>query len=169
MSDPASIISNVSFHRRTTLETKHGSLTISFADIGCPTGPALLYLPGMFASRYVGIPMHIIASRAGVRLLVVDRPGMGCSTDVPLAERIDAWIDIFPRLLTYLDIPRVSLVSHSAGTIYLFNTWERCREFVTPNIFFLGIFFTPPTRQKECKMQFDSLFQRLGLIPHIPI
>ncbi|KAJ5278716.1 hypothetical protein N7478_004088 [Penicillium angulare] len=111
-SDPSSIISNISFHRRTTLETKHGLLTVSFADIGCPTGPALLYLPGMFASRYLGIPMHTLASRAGVRLLVVDRPGMGCSTDVPLAERIDAWIDILPRLLRYLDIQRAFSLWH---------------------------------------------------------
>ncbi|KAJ5106256.1 hypothetical protein N7456_002931 [Penicillium angulare] len=137
-SDPSSIISNISFHRRTTLETKHGLLTVSFADIGCPTGPVLLYLPGMFASRYLGIPMHTLAIRAGIRLLVVDRPGMGCSTDVPLAERIDAWIDILPRLLSYLNIQRVSLASHSAGTIYLLNTWERCPELVTPNIFFMA-------------------------------
>jgi pimeloyl-ACP methyl ester carboxylesterase len=144
MSDPLSLVSSKCFHRRVTLDTAYGPLAITFADIGCTTGPVLLFLPGMFASRYLSIPMHVIAERAGVRLLVVDRPGMGASTDVPLTQRIAVWVDMLPRLLAHLGIPRVSLVSHSAGTIYLLNTWAHCREIVSPKIAFLGISTLPP-------------------------
>ncbi|RHZ51810.1 alpha/beta fold hydrolase, partial [Aspergillus thermomutatus] len=134
MPDPLSLISSKRFHSRVILNTAYGPLTVTFADIGCPTGPALLFLPGMFASRYLGIPMHVMAERAGVRLLVVDRPGMGASTDVPLTQRIAVWVDMLPRLLAHLGVPRVSLVAHSAGTIYLLNTWAHCREVVSPFI-----------------------------------
>lgn len=139
MSDIPSLISSDRFHRRVNLDAAYGTLTITFADVGCPTGPALLFLPGMFASRYLGILRHAIAERAGVRLLVIDRPGMGGTTDLPLAQRIAAWVDMLPRLLAHLGIPRVSLASHSAGTIYLLNTWAQCREVVNPSISFLGM------------------------------
>lgn len=145
MSDPLGLISSKCFHRRVILDTAYGPLTISFADIGGTTGPALLFLPGMFASRYLSIPMHVIAERAGVRLLVVDRPGMGASTNVPLAQRIAIWVDMLPRLLAHLGIPRVNLVSHSAGIIYLLNTWAQCRELVGPVVAFLGNFHPYPS------------------------
>ncbi|KAL4808094.1 Alpha/Beta hydrolase protein [Aspergillus unguis] len=143
MSDPLALISSNRFHRRVNLHTKYGSLTVSFAEIGCATGPALLFMPGMFASRYLGIPMDVMAERAGVRMIVVDRPGMGASTNVPVAQRLDAWVDIVPRLLDHLGIPRVSLVSHSAGTTYLLNTWARCRERVNPLIILLAPWVDP--------------------------
>ncbi|RHZ62993.1 hypothetical protein CDV55_102910 [Aspergillus turcosus] len=143
MSDALTLISSKNFHRRVVLDTAYGPLAVTFADIGCSTGPALLFIPGMFASRYLGIPMHVIAERAGVRLLVVDRPGMGGSTDVPLAQRVAVWVDMLPRLLAHLGIPRVSLVSHSAGTIYLLNTWAYCRQAVRPVITFLAPWVNP--------------------------
>ncbi|KAL3434501.1 Alpha/Beta hydrolase protein [Aspergillus tetrazonus] len=143
MSTAITLISGNTFHRQVKLSTAHGSLTVSFADIGCATGPVILYLPGMFASRYLGIPLHVMAERAGVRLLVVDRPGMGASTDVPLVKRIDVWVDTVPRLLAHLCIPSVTLASHSAGTIYLLNTWVRCRELVNQHIVLLAPWVDP--------------------------
>jgi pimeloyl-ACP methyl ester carboxylesterase len=154
MSDPLSLISSTRFHRRVSLDTACGPLTVSFAEIGCVTGPALLFLPGMFASRYVGIPLHALAERASVRLLVVDRPGMGASTDVPLNQRIATWVDLLPRLLAYLGIARVNLVAHSAGTMYLLNTWAQCRELVEPEITVLGLYFNPsPLKEKKIDLE----------------
>ncbi|KAF7715270.1 Uncharacterized protein PECH_002109 [Penicillium ucsense] len=132
MPDPKEVISNSRFHRRISLSTSQGQLSVSFADIGCENGPVILFLPGMFASRYAGILLHGIAEKAGIRLLVIDRPGMGASTDVPLAHRVDTWIEVMPQVLSYLQIQRVSLVSHSAGTIYLLNTWAKCRQYINP-------------------------------------
>jgi pimeloyl-ACP methyl ester carboxylesterase len=70
--------------------------------------------------------------------MLVDRPGMGASTDVPLVRRIDVWVDTVPRLLAHLCISSVTLASHSAGTIYLLNTWVRCRGLVNQHIVLLG-------------------------------
>ncbi|KAF7131469.1 hypothetical protein CNMCM5793_004694 [Aspergillus hiratsukae] len=126
MSEPLSLISSKSFHRGVVLDTAYGPLAVTFADIDCATGPVLLF--------------H---RRAGVRLLVVDRPGMGASTDVPLAQRLAVWVDMLPRLLAHLGIPRVSLVSHSARTIYLLNTWAYCCEVVSPVIAFSAPWVNP--------------------------
>lgn len=139
MTDPSTLVSSTHFHRRVTLQTSnHGSLTITYTDLGAPNGPTLFYLPGMFASRYLGLPLHAIAERAGVRLLVVDRPGMGGSTNVAPEKRVKAWAELFPLLLAELGIQKVTLASHSAGTMYLMNSWDKCRDLVTEKVFCLG-------------------------------
>lgn len=157
MSIPCELISESRFHRRVTLNTGYGALNVSFADIGCETGPVLLFMPGMFASRYPGVLLHVIAERAGVRLLVVDRPGMGASTDVPLGQRVAAWTDMLPRLLAHLGIPRVNLVAHSAGTMYLLNTWAQCRDYVNPDIAVIGKNSLLPPLQEELSAQKKNL------------
>jgi hypothetical protein len=50
------------------------------------------------------------------------RPGMGGSTPVELEKRMSIWLETVPLLLARLDIKRVALASHSAGTLYLLNT-----------------------------------------------
>ncbi|KAJ1709607.1 Alpha/Beta hydrolase protein [Aspergillus flavus] len=133
-------ISNSRFHRRYTLPATadHDSLTFTYADIGStpssanPNPQTILFMPGMFATRYLGVFIHAIAEKLGVRVLVVDRPGMGNSTDVPLDQRLSIWIELVPRLLAHLEIEHVALVSHCAGTIYLLNTLFYCRELLHP-------------------------------------
>ncbi|KAK1147330.1 hypothetical protein N8T08_001407 [Aspergillus melleus] len=121
-------ISASHFHRL----FKHGDLTTSYADIGVPSDTTILFMPGMFASRYLAVSMHAVAESLGVRVLIVDRPGMGASTPVPLEKRVSVWIDLVPRLLAHLNIPHVALASHSAGMIYLLNTLFHCRELLHP-------------------------------------
>ncbi|KAL4947248.1 Alpha/Beta hydrolase protein [Aspergillus filifer] len=156
MTHPITLISHLPFHRRTTLQTpSYGSLTITYADIGTPTGPCLLFCPGMFASRYLGVPLHVVAERAGVRLIVADRMGMGGSSDVKPEERIGAWIEIFPLLLKELNVGRVALASHSAGTIYLFNVWYKYPHLVDGRVFCLAPWIDP-SHSKVTSMQAAS-------------
>ncbi|KAL4945568.1 hypothetical protein BDV06DRAFT_219257 [Aspergillus oleicola] len=156
MTDPTTLISNRNFHRRITLPTpSHGPLTITYADIGSPTGPTLLFCPGMFASRYLGIPLHVLAERAGVRLIVADRPGMGGATDVSAEERIRAWVEIFPRLLEHLGVQSVALASHSAGTMYLFNAWKSYPNLVEGRAFCLAP-WVDPSHSRVTSMQAAS-------------
>jgi hypothetical protein len=74
-----SYISNPRFHRCFTIEATatHGPLEVSYAEYGKETEletiPTLLLMPGMFSSRYIGLGLHVIAEKLGVRLLVVDR------------------------------------------------------------------------------------------------
>ncbi|KAJ5762183.1 uncharacterized protein N7511_005565 [Penicillium nucicola] len=135
-----SYISNARFHQRFTLEATatHGPLNVTYAEFGrqpdeSGTPPTLLLIPGMFSSRYLGIQLDAIADKLGVRVLVVDRPGMGGSTDVPLVQRMSTWVELVPRLLAHLGIQHVALASHSAGTMYLLNTLYHCRDFLYPS------------------------------------
>lgn len=78
-----SYIAHERFHRRFALpETAdHGELAVSYADVGrmpeasgAGSGhPTILFMPGMFASRYLGVSLHEIADKLGVRVLIVDR------------------------------------------------------------------------------------------------
>ncbi|KAJ6004376.1 hypothetical protein N7522_006021 [Penicillium canescens] len=135
-----SYIANARFHRRFTLEATatHGLLNVTYAEFGrqpeeSVTTPTILLIPGMFSSRYLGVQLHAIADKLGVRVLVVDRPGMGGSTDVPLVQRMSIWVELVPRLLAHLGIQHVALASHSAGTMYLLNTLYHCRDLLYPN------------------------------------
>ncbi|CAJ2500424.1 Uu.00g032770.m01.CDS01 [Anthostomella pinea] len=147
-------IANPCFHQRLTLPatTDHEELTFSYAVIGRdarptdgqPHPPTILLMPGMFASRYLGLPMHAVAKKLGVCVLVVDRPGMGSSTDVPLEQRVPVWVELVPQLLAHLGIEHVALVSHSAGAIYLLNTLYHCRGLLDPERPFVAFMATAP-------------------------
>ena len=81
-SDALRYISNARFHRQFTLEATadHESLNVSYADVGLAPDPGsnsnpptVLLIPGMFASRYLGVGVHAVAEKLGVRVLVIDR------------------------------------------------------------------------------------------------
>lgn len=57
---------------------------------------------------------------------------MGNTSNVPIDQRVQIWLELVPRLLAHLGIDHVSLLSHSAGTIYLLNTLYHCRGILHP-------------------------------------
>lgn len=177
-SDAQTYLAHPRFHQTFTLPAtaEHGALVFSYAEAGREGRrrergengedvdkadediPTVLFIPGMFASRYVATwpAVHAVASRMGVRVLAVDRPGMGSSSAVPLAQRVPVWLELVPALLRHLAIRHVALVSHSAGTIFALNTLYRCRDVLHPErplVALLGKWFPlprpfafPPTR-----------------------
>lgn len=72
-------------HRELTLPATatHDALNVSYADVGrqpessgaasAADQPTILFMPGMFASRFIGLTLHTIAEKLGVRVLIVDR------------------------------------------------------------------------------------------------
>jgi hypothetical protein len=71
-------ISQPCFHKRFSLphpEPNHDDLTVTYADLGVTADhvPAFLFMPGMFGSRYMGVHIHAMAQKLGVRVLIVDR------------------------------------------------------------------------------------------------
>ncbi|KAH6871613.1 hypothetical protein B0T10DRAFT_500399 [Thelonectria olida] len=182
-SDALRYVSDPRFHRTFTLPASsghHDDLIVSYADLGrapdpdgtAPAPPTVLFMPGMFASRYLGVAMHVVAEKLGVRVLVVDRPGMGKSTDVPLDKRVSTWVELVPRLLQHLGIPHVALASHSAGTVFLLNTLSQCRDVLHPTKPFAALLapFVDPACSKVTSMQLAkyvpvSAFSIWHLIP----
>ena len=90
---------------------------IACLSLGDPRGPPVLYFHGFPGSRLEARVMAGAASRAGVRLLAVDRPGFGESTFQP-GRRIRQWSADIRALTDALGVQRFSIVGMSAGAPY---------------------------------------------------
>jgi pimeloyl-ACP methyl ester carboxylesterase len=74
------------------------------------------------------------------------RPSFGGSTPVDLSIRMKVWLETVPALLQKLEVNHVSLLTHSAGTIYTLNTLLHHRAVLDPKapyVAFLGMHQPP--------------------------
>lgn len=110
-------------------------LRVSYSDVGSsePSAPVLLWASGMFGGRFTGVELMDLALAHGIRLLAIDRPGIGGSEAVPIQQRISTWLAVVPALLNHLGIKHVSLGCHSAGTIYVLSTVIHLRGLLDPD------------------------------------
>ncbi|XWW95407.1 hypothetical protein V2A60_003365 [Cordyceps javanica] len=141
--EAAAYISQPSFHKTFTIPATagHSDLTFSYSDVGVSQEeqkgavevPVVLFHPGLFASRYVGVSLHALAKHLGIRVLTIDRPGFGSSTAVPVEKRVEIWVELVPQLLAHLNIPHITIISHCAGTVYALNLLYRCRSLLNPD------------------------------------
>ncbi|OJJ72210.1 hypothetical protein ASPBRDRAFT_196316 [Aspergillus brasiliensis CBS 101740] len=128
------------FHQRIVLPAAadHGPLAVTYADIGprtredgSPT-PTMLLIQGMAGSRLWCCMKDHLANKLGVRMLSIDRPGIGGSTPVPPAKRVSVWLKAVSAVLEHLSIAHVVPISHSAGTIYNLNLLSHRRDLLLP-------------------------------------
>ncbi len=91
---------------------------LSFAEYGPRNGPTFLWMHGTPGGRRQ-IPMDVrrYATEAGVRVIGVDRPGIGSSTPHLYPEVLDFAEDL-RHLLDTLDVENASLVGLSGGGPY---------------------------------------------------
>jgi pimeloyl-ACP methyl ester carboxylesterase len=86
-------------------------------EYGEPSGPALLYFHGHPGSRLEARFLAHAARLAGLRLIGVDRPGLGLSDYQP-RRRLSDWSDDVAQVIDRLGLQRVAIIGHSAGTPY---------------------------------------------------
>jgi pimeloyl-ACP methyl ester carboxylesterase len=91
--------------------------TVGLIEYGVPDGQALLYFHGYPGSRLEAGLLADAAARLGVRLIGIDRPGMGLSTFKP-ARRLVDWPDDVAALGDHLGIDRFSVFGFSGGAPY---------------------------------------------------
>ncbi|THV76831.1 hypothetical protein D6D29_08400 [Aureobasidium pullulans] len=129
--DAIAFASQKCFHRSITVgpTSAHQKLRVSFAttsgfddDDGKNGLETILFCGGMGASRLLLYRIDALAKKEGVRVIFIDRPGVGGSTPVPLDQRVQVWLDAVPAVLEHLGVKTISLLSHSAGAIYAINT-----------------------------------------------
>ena len=87
---------------------------VAVDDVGDPTGAPVLYLHGTPDSRLSRHPDDALAARAGVRLLAVDRPGIGRSTSHP-GRTLDSVADDLAAVLDAVGVGRAAVLAWSAG------------------------------------------------------
>lgn len=87
---------------------------VAVDDVGDPAGTPVLYLHGTPDSRLSRHPSDELAAVAGVRLLAVDRPGIGRSTSHP-GRTLGSVADDLAAVLSALGVERAAVLAWSAG------------------------------------------------------
>lgn len=132
----AEYVNSARFHRRLTLPATdaHGELTVTYAIAGAQSTSAktAFFIGGMMGGRFLATLVDFLGEKLGLRIVVVDRPGMGGSTNVDVSQRIAVWLETVPLLMRELNAEHVSIISHSCGVIYALNTIYAYPEILPP-------------------------------------
>ncbi|MBZ5732870.1 alpha/beta hydrolase [Nocardioides sp. TRM66260-LWL] len=92
---------------------------LSFAEYGAPRGPAVVWMHGTpGARRQIPFEARSFAEREGMRIIGVDRPGIGSSSP-HLYPDVRDWAEDLELLLAALAIDDVRLVGLSGGGPYV--------------------------------------------------
>lgn len=91
--------------------------TVGFADYGTPDQIAVLWCHGGPGNRFEPSFIAEAATRAGMRLIGIDRPGYGRSTPQP-GRTIAGWVPDAIAVADHLGIDRFAVVGVSTGGAY---------------------------------------------------
>jgi pimeloyl-ACP methyl ester carboxylesterase len=91
--------------------------TLGFATFGAETGPIVFFLHGFGDSRLLGAVYHEPGKEQGLRIVAVDRPGIGLSTPQPNRKVLDHANDIC-LLAAHLQAETYSIMGVSGGGPY---------------------------------------------------
>ncbi|WP_230487177.1 alpha/beta fold hydrolase [Nocardioides anomalus] len=101
---------------------------LSFAEFGSPRGEAVVWMHGTPGSRrQIPLEARRYADAHGLRIIGVDRPGIGSSTPW-LYDRIADWTPDLELLLDALAIDRCRLIGLSGGGPYVLAAGARLPE-----------------------------------------
>jgi hypothetical protein len=105
------------FHQTFTLEPSPTNglttpFTLKYADYGDASSPhVLLFFGPLMGSRFIHMPKDPLAKRHHLRIIDVDRPGMGGTDPAPASERLRIWRGMFA-----LPVPPLSSLLPSSRT-----------------------------------------------------
>lgn len=108
--------STISTPENQTLSLPDGRV-LGYAEYGCPTGFPLLFFHGFPSSRLEAWVASNIAGRHRIRVISLDRPGLGLSTFQP-HRRITDWpadVQVFAR---HMGLTRFAVLGGSGGGPY---------------------------------------------------
>ncbi len=95
-----------------------GDRRLSFAEYGPRSGPAIIWMHGTpGARRQIPLEAREYADRRGVRIIGIDRPGIGSSTPYLYPNILD-WTHDLELFLETLAIDTVRLIGLSGGAPY---------------------------------------------------
>ena len=90
---------------------------LGYAEWGDPAGAPLFFFHGIPGSRLFRYPDDALTRRTGVRLITVDRPGMGLSAPLPGRRLLD-WPRDVAALAQHLGLARYAVAGVSGGGPY---------------------------------------------------
>lgn len=104
-------------HQNLTLQLPDGR-TLGYAEFGDPRGAPAFFFHGIPGSRLQAQSVDRQAARAGIRIIGVDRPGIGLSTFQPGRTFLD-WPADMSVLADRLELDRFAVVGISGGGAYV--------------------------------------------------
>ncbi|KAL1967531.1 hypothetical protein VTN77DRAFT_3046 [Rasamsonia byssochlamydoides] len=117
---------------------------IAFSEVGDPKGHVVFCCLGMGLTRYLMAFYDELARTLKLRLITLDRPGVGESepcldgTCTPLT-----WPDDVAIVCNHLKITKFSILAHSAGAIYALATALRIPQHIRGRIHLLAPWIPP--------------------------
>jgi pimeloyl-ACP methyl ester carboxylesterase len=143
---------------RLTQRIRHSETgrVIAFSEVGDPNGFPVLCCVGMGLTRYIMAFYDELARTLRLRLITLDRPGVGesepCSdgSGVPLS-----WPDDVVIVCNALAVTKFSLLAHSAGAIYALATALRLPQQVRGRLHLMAPWI-PPSQMSSIGSQKDS-------------
>lgn len=91
---------------------------MSFAEYGTPRGPALVWMHGTpGARRQIPLEARELALREGLRIIGIDRPGIGSSTPFLYPDVLD-WAEDLALILDALAVDEARIIGLSGGGPY---------------------------------------------------
>lgn len=87
---------------------------LGWAEWGPESGTPVLFFPGAATSRFLGFGGNLV-DELGVRLISVDRPGLGASDPAPGRTFAD-WARDIEQLIHLKKLPSVAIVAYSQGS-----------------------------------------------------
>ncbi len=97
---------------------------VAWNEYGDPAGAVLLYYHGWPSSRLQARALHFLALERGIRVISLDRPGMGQSTPEP-GRRLADWAELVKGFTAALGITRFAQLGVSGGGPYVLPCMER--------------------------------------------
>jgi pimeloyl-ACP methyl ester carboxylesterase len=111
---------------------------LGWAEYGDPAGAPLLFFHGTPGCRYTAGLMAEAALTAGVRLIGVDRPGLGVSDPAP-RRTLRSWPDDVASLADGLGLDRFAVAGWSGGGVHALACGWRIPERLTACIVLAGV------------------------------
>ncbi|CAG7920367.1 unnamed protein product [Penicillium olsonii] len=119
--------------------------SIAFSEVGDPKGHVVLCCVGMGLTRYLMAFYDELARTLNLRLVTLDRPGVGESgphqVDEPNAPL--NWPDDVAIVCNHLRVTKFSILAHSAGAIYALATALRIPQHIRGRIHLLAPWIPP--------------------------
>ncbi|KKK16731.1 hypothetical protein ARAM_004174 [Aspergillus rambellii] len=139
------VLDYVSSHKLTqrVLHPTSGRV-IAFSEVGDPKGHVVLCCLGMGLTRYLMAFYDELARSLGIRLVTLDRPGVGESG--PYVNEIAtplSWPDDVAIVCNHLKVTKFSILAHSAGAIYALATALRIPQHIRGRIHLLAPWIPP--------------------------
>ncbi|PYH64867.1 hydrolase, alpha/beta fold family protein [Aspergillus vadensis CBS 113365] len=118
--------------------------TIAFSEVGDPKGYVVLCCLGMGLTRYLMAFYDELARSLRLRLITLDRPGVGESGPyVDEAGTPLGWPDDVAIVCNHLKVTKFSIMAHSAGAIYALATALRIPQHIRGRIHLLAPWIPP--------------------------